>query len=155
MVAPVSNSIPFVTLTAMSSKLPSTLVALRKPLETLATTTSSASATALFASGSARGRKALVVCTDVARYALSSAGEPTQGAGAVAMIISENPRLVALEPGVSGSFARDVVAPEQPAAKTSRAMASQEACRAWPRCTARNYKNPGEKSPGPDHHQRN
>lgn len=60
------------------------------------------------ASGSARGRQALVVCTDVARYALKSAGEPTQGAGAVAMIISENPRLVALEPGISGSYAKDV-----------------------------------------------
>jgi hydroxymethylglutaryl-CoA synthase len=60
------------------------------------------------ASGSARGRQALVVCTDVARYALNSPGEPTQGAGAVAMIISENPRLVALEPGINGSYARDV-----------------------------------------------
>jgi hydroxymethylglutaryl-CoA synthase len=60
------------------------------------------------ASGSARGRSALVVCTDVARYALSSPGEPTQGAGAVAMIISESPRLVELEPGVTGSYARDV-----------------------------------------------
>ncbi len=60
------------------------------------------------ASGSARGRQALVVCTDVARYALHSPGEPTQGAGAVAMIISENPRMLALEPGITGSYARDV-----------------------------------------------
>jgi hydroxymethylglutaryl-CoA synthase len=60
------------------------------------------------ASGSARGRQALVVCTDVARYALHSPGEPTQGAGAVAMIISENPRLLELEPGINGSYAQDV-----------------------------------------------
>jgi hydroxymethylglutaryl-CoA synthase len=60
------------------------------------------------ASGSARGRKALIVCTDIARYGLSSPGEPTQGAGAVAMIVSANPRLVALEVGVSGSYAQDV-----------------------------------------------
>ena len=60
------------------------------------------------ASGSARGRSALVVCSDVARYPLRSAGEPTQGAGAVAMIISESPRLLALEHGITGSFARDV-----------------------------------------------
>ncbi|MFS8067922.1 MAG: hypothetical protein ACMG6S_16285 [Byssovorax sp.] len=40
------------------------------------------------ASGSARGRSALVICADVARYALGSAGEPTQGAGSVAMIVS-------------------------------------------------------------------
>ena len=60
------------------------------------------------ASGSARGRSALGVCTDIARYALGSAGEPTQGAGAVAMLVTESPRLLALEPGVSGSYARDV-----------------------------------------------
>lgn len=60
------------------------------------------------AAGSARGRKALIVCTDIARYGLSSPGEPTQGAGAVALLVSENPRLVALEVGVNGSYAQDV-----------------------------------------------
>jgi hydroxymethylglutaryl-CoA synthase len=60
------------------------------------------------ASGAARGRSALVVATDIARYELESPGEPTQGAGAVAMIVSERPRLVEIEVGQSGSFARDV-----------------------------------------------
>jgi len=60
------------------------------------------------ASGSARGRAALILCTDIARYALGSAGEPTQGAGAVAMIVRERPRLIELEVGRSGSYARDV-----------------------------------------------
>jgi hydroxymethylglutaryl-CoA synthase len=60
------------------------------------------------ASGSARGRSALVVCTDIARYPLRSPGEPTQGAGAIAMIISERPRLVEIEPGQSGSYAQNV-----------------------------------------------
>jgi hydroxymethylglutaryl-CoA synthase len=60
------------------------------------------------ASGSARGRKALVICTDVARYQLASPGEPTQGAGAVALVVSENPRLIELEVGVSGSYTKDV-----------------------------------------------
>lgn len=60
------------------------------------------------AAGSARGRKALIVCTDIARYGLATAGEPTQGAGAVALLVSENPRLLALEVGVNGSYARDV-----------------------------------------------
>lgn len=60
------------------------------------------------ASGSGRGRAALVVCTDIARYTLGTPGEPTQGAGAVAMLVKASPRLLALEPGVSGSFARDV-----------------------------------------------
>lgn len=60
------------------------------------------------ASGSARGRSALVICSDVARYALGSPGEPTQGAGSVAMIVSERPRLLELEVGRSGAFACDV-----------------------------------------------
>ena len=59
------------------------------------------------ASGAARGRSALVVCTDIARYAMGTAGEPTQGAGAVAMIVSANPRLVEIDVGVGGSFSRN------------------------------------------------
>ena len=55
-----------------------------------------------------RPRVALVVCTDVARYGLHTPGEPTQGAGAVAMIVSERPRLLEIDVGVSGSFSRDV-----------------------------------------------
>lgn len=65
-------------------------------------------ATEWLASGAGRGRAALVVATDIARYELGSAGEPTQGAGAVAMVIAERPRLVELEVGHSGSYARDV-----------------------------------------------
>jgi hydroxymethylglutaryl-CoA synthase len=60
------------------------------------------------ASGSARGKKALIICTDIARYHLNSPGEPTQGAGAVAMIISEDPRLCAFEVGATGSYTKDV-----------------------------------------------
>lgn len=60
------------------------------------------------ASGANRGRVALVVCTDIARYAMNTPGEPTQGAGAVAMIVSANPRLLAIDVGLGGSYARDV-----------------------------------------------
>lgn len=41
--------------------------------------------------------KALVIASDISRYGLSSAGEPTQGAGSVAMLISNNPRILELE----------------------------------------------------------
>jgi 3-hydroxy-3-methylglutaryl CoA synthase len=37
--------------------------------------------------------KALVIITDIASYEKDSRGEPTQGAGAVALIISKNPRI--------------------------------------------------------------
>jgi hydroxymethylglutaryl-CoA synthase len=59
-------------------------------------------------SGSARGKKALVIGSDIARYGLRTPGEPTQGAGAVALVVSESPRLVAFETGMVGTFARDV-----------------------------------------------
>lgn len=58
--------------------------------------------------GSARGKKALVIGSDIARYALGSPGEPTQGAGAVAMIVSEESPLVTFEDSIVGSFTRDV-----------------------------------------------
>lgn len=40
--------------------------------------------------------KVLVIATDTARYGLNSGGEPTQGAGAVAMVIAHNPSILAL-----------------------------------------------------------
>ncbi|OLS12244.1 MAG: HMG-CoA synthase [Promethearchaeota archaeon CR_4] len=38
-------------------------------------------------------KRALVIGTDVSKYPIGSAGEPTQGAGAIALIISRNPRI--------------------------------------------------------------
>lgn len=60
------------------------------------------------ASGAAAGRVALVVCADIARYGVGTAGEPTQGAGAVAMVIAPDPDLVALDVGVSGAASTHV-----------------------------------------------
>jgi hydroxymethylglutaryl-CoA synthase len=58
--------------------------------------------------GSADGKKALVICSDIARYGLRTAGEPTQGAGAVALVVAESPALVAMDPGLVGTDAHDV-----------------------------------------------
>lgn len=41
-------------------------------------------------------RYALVIASDIARYERKSLGEPTQGAAATAMLVSRNPRLMAL-----------------------------------------------------------
>lgn len=60
-------------------------------------------------SGSAKGKKALIVCSDIARYGVGTPGEPTQGAGAVALLVSDKPRLLALEAGRSGVYAQDVM----------------------------------------------
>ncbi len=43
-------------------------------------------------------KKALLIASDIARYGLATAGESSQGCGAVAMVLSANPRLIAFEP---------------------------------------------------------
>lgn len=42
------------------------------------------------------GSKVLVIASDVARYGVNTPGEPTQGAGSVAMLISKDPRILLL-----------------------------------------------------------
>lgn len=51
--------------------------------------------------------KILVIAADIAKYDVDSSGEATQGCGAVAMLITENPRILAIEPG-SGYYTEDV-----------------------------------------------
>ncbi|MEM1124341.1 MAG: hydroxymethylglutaryl-CoA synthase [Bacteroidota bacterium] len=41
-------------------------------------------------------RMGIVVCSDFAKYELASTGEYTQGAGAVALLVKQNPRLLAI-----------------------------------------------------------
>ncbi|HOX44189.1 MAG TPA: hydroxymethylglutaryl-CoA synthase [Myxococcota bacterium] len=61
------------------------------------------------ARGARAGKKALVVASDIARYEVGSAGEPTQGAGAVAMLVSDEPALLAVEPWPEAVFTQDVM----------------------------------------------
>lgn len=49
------------------------------------------------------GGQAIVVCADIAEYARGSSGEPTQGAGAVAMLLEEDPQLAVVDLVASGS----------------------------------------------------
>ena len=49
------------------------------------------------------GGQAIVVCADIAEYARGSSGEPTQGAGAVAMLLEEDPKLAIVDLPASGS----------------------------------------------------
>lgn len=52
--------------------------------------------------------RALVIASDVARYELGSPGEPTQGCGAAAMLVTANPRVLALDPEC-GLYTADVM----------------------------------------------
>lgn len=51
--------------------------------------------------------KVLVIASDIARYELDSSGEATQGAGAVAFLVTANPRILEIEPA-SGLFTDNV-----------------------------------------------
>ncbi len=53
-------------------------------------------------------KKALVIMTDMARYGFGSAGEPTQGAGAVALLMEQKPRLFSVDTRMNGIFSKDV-----------------------------------------------
>ncbi|MGM0590216.1 MAG: hydroxymethylglutaryl-CoA synthase [Halobacteriota archaeon] len=65
--------------------------------------------------GRNRGRSALVIATDTALYERGDPGEATQGAGAVAMLISEDPSLVELstEQGYGSADETDFLKPNQ------------------------------------------
>ena len=52
--------------------------------------------------------RVLVLASDVARYELGSPGEPTQGCGAIAMLVTANPRILAIEPE-AGMYTEDVM----------------------------------------------
>ena len=65
--------------------------------------------------GRSRGRSAIVIATDTALYARGDPGEATQGAGAVAMLVSEDPDLVDLSPeqGYGSADETDFLKPNQ------------------------------------------
>ena len=39
--------------------------------------------------------RSLVIASDIAKYGIDTPGEPTQGAGSVAMLVTQNPRILA------------------------------------------------------------
>lgn len=53
-------------------------------------------------------KKVLLIASDVARYGLGTTGESSQGGGAIAMLLSVNPRILAIEPE-SGFYSEDLM----------------------------------------------
>jgi len=53
-------------------------------------------------------KKILLIASDIARYGLNTSGESSQGGGAVAMVLSANPRLLQIELE-SGFYTEDVM----------------------------------------------
>jgi len=72
------------------------------------------------------GGKALVIATDISRFALADASavrewaysEPSSGAGAIALLVSETPDLFVIDPGAHGNCAFEVMDTCRPGADT-------------------------------------
>ena len=72
------------------------------------------------------GRKAVVIASDYAKYELESSGEYTQGGGAVAVLVSNNPKLIEIENvfGVATESVFDFFKPRRTANKSDLASAT-------------------------------
>ncbi len=75
--------------------------------------------------------RVLVIAADVARYDVDTAAEPTQGAGAAAILVSADPDLVEIEPaaGVLHRRRRRLLAAERPVDRARRRPAVGERLR--------------------------
>ena len=57
--------------------------------------------------GESEDQYAMVVVSDIAKYDMGSGGEMTQGAGAVAILLSDSPRLLSFDPRVTATSIKD------------------------------------------------
>lgn len=73
------------------------------------------------------GKKAVVIASDYAKYELASSGEYTQGGGAVAFLLSDNPQLLEIENvyGVATESVFDFFKPRRIALKSDLASATE------------------------------
>lgn len=73
------------------------------------------------------GKKAVVIASDYAKYELASSGEYTQGGGAVALLLSNNPQLLEIENvyGVATESVFDFFKPRRAALKSDLSSATE------------------------------
>ena len=73
------------------------------------------------------GKKAVIIASDYAKYELNSSGEYTQGGGAVAILVSENPKLLEIESafGIATESVFDFFKPRRNADKSELISASE------------------------------
>jgi hydroxymethylglutaryl-CoA synthase len=71
--------------------------------------------------------KILLIASDLARYELDTAGELSQGAGAVAMLLTANPRLLEIEPE-AGFYVEDVMDFWRPNYRTEPLVLGKYSC---------------------------
>ena len=89
--------------------------------------------------------KALVITSDVARYELGSAGEPTQGCGAVAMLVTNSPRILQLD-AACGLHAEDVMDFWRPGYRDEALVDGKYSTRVYMQAAAAAWKHYAEES---------
>ena len=57
--------------------------------------------------GESNDKAVIVIVSDIAKYDIGSAGEYTQGAGAIALLIKENPRLLSFDEKVTSTIIKN------------------------------------------------
>lgn len=94
------------------------------------------------------GAQVLVIAADIARYGVGTPGEVTQGAGAVAMLVSENPRVLQInnDSVVKSAEIQDFWRPVYQSTALARGKFSTEQyirmfCNVWQRYSAENACN--------------
>jgi hydroxymethylglutaryl-CoA synthase len=89
-------------------KLPETLSSFQVQHACAAGTLSLLSVSALLSMNQEAEEQGIVICSDIARYAVETTAEITQGAGSVALLVERNPRLIELDLDTQGYCSRDV-----------------------------------------------
>ncbi|PJN29596.1 hydroxymethylglutaryl-CoA synthase [Kitasatospora sp. CB02891] len=89
-------------------------------------------------------QQVLVIASDVSKYDLDSPGEATQGAAAVAILVSANPGLVRIE-DPSGLFTADVMDFWRPNYRTTALVDGQESINAYLQAVAGAWKDYAER----------
>ncbi len=108
-------------------------------------------------SGTSPGGKALVVCTDLSRFALADAAaiqewaysEPSSGAGAVAMLVSDQPHILRLDAGAYGNHGFEVMDTCRPGPDTEAGDADLSLM-AYLDCCERAYRDYARRVDGAD-----
>ena len=83
-------------------------------------------------------KKVLLIASDIARYGLNTTGESSQGAGAVAMLLSAKPRLVEIEPP-SGIYTEDVMDFWRPNYREEALVEGRYSCDLYLKCLAKTW----------------
>lgn len=108
-------------------------------------------------SGTSPGAKALVICTDLSRFALADAAaiqewaysEPSSGAGAVAMVVSDTPHILRMDAGAYGNHGFEVMDTCRPGPDTEAGDADLSLM-AYLDCCERAYKDYARRVAGAD-----